>query len=66
MVVEPKFLCPKHSEAKQTETFGVWSRERFIAGPINEENQWLKLKRPEGFQERSVYRQNLGGGLQGV
>ena len=31
-----KFVCPTHSEAKQYRNFGVWSRERFIAGPCKE------------------------------
>ena len=32
---------------------GIWSRERFIAGP-SKENRWLGLKRPalpNGFKE---------------
>ena len=34
---EHKFMCPRHSEAKQTET-SVWSRERFTAG-LSKENR---------------------------
>lgn len=35
----------------------------------SKENKWLMLKRPKlhsGFQGRSLYRQNSGGGIQGV
>ena len=30
VVTERKFVCPTHSEAKQTQNIGVRSRERFI------------------------------------
>ena len=46
-------MCPKHSEAKQYQNVGVWSRERFIAGPCKETGgSYLKTpKLPESFQQ---------------
>ena len=41
---------------------GVWSRDRFIAGP-SKENRWLVLKAPElpdGFQGR-IFKGNFWG-----
>ena len=35
-VPKHKFLCPMHSEAKQTQNIRVWSRQRFIAGACKE------------------------------
>ena len=35
-VIECKSVCPTHSQAKQYQNVGVWSRERFIAGPCKE------------------------------
>ena len=29
-------MCLTHSEAKQYENVGLWSREKFIAGPVKE------------------------------
>ena len=50
-------MCPTHSEAKQYQNIGVWSRERFIAGSFKE-NGWLTLRKTpellEGFQ-RSIF-----------
>lgn len=43
-VVEPKFVCPLHSEAKQTET-SESGAEKLIAGS-SKENEQLVLKRP--------------------
>ena len=35
-VIEGKSVCLTHSEAKQYQNIGVWSREGFIAGPCRE------------------------------
>ena len=35
-ITEHKSMCPTHSEAKQYQTVGVWSRKMFIAGPCKE------------------------------
>ena len=39
-------MCLTFSEAKQYQNVGVWSRERFIAGPCKEMGG-LYLKNPE-------------------
>ena len=42
IVTECKFMCPMHSEAKQFQNVGVWSRERLISGLCKEmrRRQW--------------------------
>ena len=63
-VVKLKFVCPTHSEAKQTEMSEFGAEKGLLQGPCKE-NRWLMLKRPElpnGFQGRSFYMQNWGGG----
>ena len=44
-VIEHRFVCLTHSEAKQTNV-RVWSRERFTVGPTKESG-WLRFKTPE-------------------
>ena len=56
-VAEPKFMCPKHSEAKQTETSKFGTKEGLLQGSCKE-NGWFLLKRPklpDGFQGRSFF-----------
>ena len=51
-VFEPKFMCPAHSEAKQTKTSEFRAEKGLLQGPYKE-NRWFMLKRPElpdGFQ----------------
>ena len=36
LLLKCKFMCPMHSEDKQYQNVGVWSRDRFIAGPCKE------------------------------
>ena len=43
-VIQGKFMCPTHSEAKQTEIAGVWGRERCISGPCRK-NRWTSVRR---------------------
>lgn len=46
-----------------------FTAENGLLQGLSKENGWLTLKRLEhsnGFQGRSLYMQNLGGGLQGV
>ena len=51
-VVESKFVCPTHSEAKQTEMSGFGAEKVLLQGQCKE-NRWLTLKRtklPSRFQ----------------
>ena len=53
-VIEPKFMCPAHSEAKQTKVLEFGAEKGLLWGPSKEDRQ-LKLKRPklpDGFQGR--------------
>ena len=36
IITECKSMCLMHTEAKLYRNIGVWSRERFIAGPCKE------------------------------
>ena len=45
-VVEPKLVCPMHSEAKQTEML-VFGAEKGLLQELRKENGQLMLKRPE-------------------
>ena len=49
-VTGQKFVCPTHSEAKQTEMLGVWSRERFIAGPCKKKGWLVPPKTPDALK----------------
>ena len=55
-VTEHKFVCLMHSEAKQYQNVGVWSREMFIAGQSKEKGGgWAHAPQtpefPEEFQQ---------------
>ena len=63
-VVKPKFVCPVHSEAKQTKQFGAV--KGLLQGP-SKENGLLVLKRPklpDGFQG-GVFKGKIGCGVGG-
>ena len=68
LVVEPKFVCLTHNEAKQTKHHGVWSREKFTARAKQGEQAThaQKALKLHWFSEKSFYRQNLEGELQGM
>ena len=57
--------CAQHSEAKQYQNFGVWSRGRFIAGPCKERGgSCLKKKKtqtPRKPSAKPFYRKGEGG-----
>ena len=46
-------MCLKHSEAKQYENVGLWSREKFIAGPVKETVDYAQkaLNSMKGFSK---------------
>ena len=47
MVMEHKFMCPTYSEAKQCWNVWAWSRQRFIAGPLQSKKTGdSRLKNP--------------------
>ena len=52
-VIECKSVCLLHSEAKQYQSIGIWSRERFTAGLQKElGGSCLKIpKLPQSFQQ---------------
>ena len=66
-VTQCQFMCPTHSEAKQTQTqnVGIWSRESFIAEP-SKENRRLLLVKPlnslKGFR-KAFFRAWRGRGV---
>ena len=45
LVMEPKFLCPRHTEAKQTRTWEFGAQIDLLQGLSK--NRWLVLERPE-------------------
>ena len=47
IVTECKFMCPTDNEAKRYRNVGVWSRERFIAGPGKETGDLCPSKNPK-------------------
>ena len=53
--MEHKSMCPTYSEAKQRWNVWAWSRQRFIAEPLQSKRQvihTLKIPElPESFQE---------------
>ena len=62
-VIEGKSVCLTHREAKRYQNIGVWSREKFIAGPCKE-MRGLCLKNPKFPQKLSAkpfYRKREGG-----
>ena len=61
-VTEHKSLCPRHSEAKQYQKVGVWSTERFIAGPCKEmRGSCLKNPKSLKLSAKPFYRKGEGG-----
>ena len=63
VVVEHKFLCLTHSEAKQTEVSGFGAEKSLSQGP-SKENKQLVLKSPElpeGCQRRVFKGKFVGG-----
>ena len=68
LVVEPKFVCPMHSEARQTGMLEFGAERCLLQGPSKE--NWVASAQRAltalRFWGKSFYRQNLGGMLQGV
>ena len=57
-----KLVFLTHSEAKQYQESGAWSRECLTAGPHKEKRQTKKAEHPESFQQ-STFLRNWGSGL---
>ena len=60
--VEPKFMCPTHSKAKQMETSKFGAEKGLFQRP-SRENRQVMLKRPKlpvGFQRR-VFKSKIWG-----
>ena len=54
-VVEPNFVCPMHSEAKQTEMSEFGAEKGLLQGPSKEHEQLMLKKKPklsDGFEGR--------------
>ena len=60
-VAKCKFMCPMHSEAKQTETSEFGARKVYCRAKHGE---WVacaqKTQNPQWFSGRSFHRQHLG------
>lgn len=63
LLLNPGHLPNAQWEAKQTDTLGALSRERFIA-ELNKDKQGALCSKSPTTQKR-FYKQNLGGGLKG-
>ena len=61
IVIKYKFMCLTHSEAKQYEKVGLWSREKFIAGPVKETVAYTQkaLNSMKGFSKAFFKNINL-------
>ena len=49
--IEHKSVCPTYSEAKRYQNVGVWSKERFMAGPCKDNGWLMPPETPEEFQQ---------------
>ena len=66
VVIESKFMCLVHSEAKQTETLEFGGKKGLFQGQASMCGSCSKDPNSLMFSGRSFYRQNLWWGLQGV
>ena len=66
-VIKYKFMCLTHSEAKQYENVGLWSREKFIAGPVKETVAYAQkaLNSMKGFS-KAFLKSGWGKGVSDV
>ena len=61
-VIEHRFMCSTHREAKRYQNFRVWSRERLTAGPCKRHRANAPKTKFFKIFQQSIFKERLGRG----